>query len=133
MTSWLRSSSARSAFAAVPACLSVSATAQSGERFRVNQFGEPQVRGMSAVEAQTLRSRVQCLVDVLRAQSQLGRPKAPHCVFLYSSVETGVYPDTGLAGASIATGFPQQSSRDGTCPRRLVATVCATLAAKACQ
>ena len=106
MASWLRSSSARSALAAVLACLSVSAAAQSGERFRVNQLGQPQVRGMSAAEAQALRSRVQRVVDILQAQPQLGRPAAPHCVFLYSSIESGVYPDTGLAGASIAIGFP---------------------------
>jgi hypothetical protein len=116
MTSWLRSSFVRSALAAALACLSVSAAAQSDERFRVNPLGEPQVRGMSAAEAQALRSRVQHLVDILQAQPQLGRPAAPHCVFLYSSIESGVYPDTGLAGASIAIGFPQQSSRDETCP-----------------
>lgn len=117
MTSWLRSPSARSALAAALACLSVSAAAQSGERFRVNQLVQPQVRGMSAVEAHALRIRVQRLVDILQAQPQVGRPTAPHCVFLYSSIESGVYPDTGLAGASIAIGFPQQSSRDGTCPK----------------
>ena len=117
MTSWLRSSFVRSALAAALACLSVSAAAKSDERFRVNPLGEPQVRGMSAAEAQSLRSRVQHLVDILQAQPQLGRPAAPHCVFLYSSIESGVYPDTGLAGASIAIGFPQQSSRDETCPK----------------
>jgi hypothetical protein len=117
MTSWLRSSFVRSALTAALACLSVSAAAQSGERFRVNQLGKPQVRGMSATEAQALSSRVQRLVDILQAQPQLGRPTAPHCVFLYSSIESSVYPDTGLAGASIAIGFPQQSSRDGTCAK----------------
>ena len=117
MASWLRSSSARSALAAVLACLSVSAAAQSGERFRVNQLGQPQVRGMSAAEAQALLSHVQRVVDILQAQPQLGRPAAPHCVFLYSAIESGVYPDTGLVGASIAIGFPQQSSRDRTCPK----------------
>ena len=60
---------------------------------------------------------MQRLVDLLRSQPQLGRPAAPLCVFLYSSIESGVYPDTGLAGASIAIGFPEQSSRDGTCPK----------------
>lgn len=72
---------------------------------------------MSAAEAQALRGRVQRLVDILQAQPLLGRPAAPHCVFLYSSIESGIYPETGLTGASIAIGFPEQSARDGTCPK----------------
>lgn len=117
MTPWLQTSLARSALAAVLACLSLSAAAEGSERFRVNQLAQPQVRGMSAGEAQALRDRVQRLVDILQAQPQLGRPVPPHCAYLYSSIESGIYPETGLAGASIAIGFPEQSSRDETCPK----------------